>query len=248
MDNPTPMEDALDGPAARCRDALYRVGGGGGREQWVEATLDLAAAVAEANARLVGLDLDRWIERCGARRITSNDRAALLGFGRDLAAARALLEQAHTTNWRNIWEGRPRPKAPGGGRLDRRIPDVMRQDPMPMRPGVVLKGLTREQVDPDFKGTPLEFATEYGHVNLQTKEQLEHGRRQEALMACLGAVSEHERTGRAMVAALAAVDPATLREWTGRPAKGAKLKGWCESVRTACERLRAVLLGDEVIS
>ena len=108
-----------------------------------------------------------------------------------------------------------------------------------MRPGVVLKGLTREQVDPDFKGTPLEFATEYGHVNLQTKEQIEHGRRQEALMAWLGAVSEHERTGRAVVAALAAVDPATLREWIDRPAKGAKLRAWCESVRAACEKLLA---------
>lgn len=236
MDNPTPEDVLLDEPAARCRDALGRMGGG--HEQWVEATLDLAAAVAVASARLVGPDLDRWIERCGARRITSNDRAALLGFGRDPAAARALLEQARTISWRGIWEGRPRPKAPGGGRRDQRVPDVMRE-PLPMRPGVVLKGLTREQVDPDFKGTPLEFATEYGHVNLQTKEQIEHHKRQEALMAWLGTASEHERTGRAMVAALAAVDPATLRGWIDRPAKAAKLRGWCESVRAACEKLLA---------
>jgi ParB-like chromosome segregation protein Spo0J len=35
------------------------------------------------------------------------------------------------------------------------------------------KFLTSEEVDPDFKGTPLEFATKYGHVNLSPASEIE---------------------------------------------------------------------------
>jgi hypothetical protein len=34
-------------------------------------------------------------------------------------------------------------------------------------------GLTREQVDPDFKGSELDFVRTYGRVNLQTKAEIE---------------------------------------------------------------------------
>jgi len=109
--------------------------------------------------------------------------------------------------------------------------------PPPVRKGVNLKSLTREQVDPDFKGTHLEFVTKYGHVNLQTKDQIEHNKRQEELMAWLGTVSDHERTARAMLAAT--VDPATLREWMSKPAKAAKMQAWRDSIKQACESLLA---------
>jgi hypothetical protein len=42
------------------------------------------------------------------------------------------------------------------------IPSSLFSQPRRERKAVDLKGLTREQVDPDFKGTPLEFATKYG--------------------------------------------------------------------------------------
>jgi hypothetical protein len=110
--------------------------------------------------------------------------------------------------------------------------------PPPVRKGVNLKSLTREQVDPDFKGTHLEFVTKYGHVNLHTKEQIEHNKRQEELMAWLGTVSDHERTARAMLAAT--VDPATLREWMSKSAtKAEKMQAWRDSIKRACESLLA---------
>ena len=108
----------------------------------------------------------------------------------------------------------------------------------PPRKGVLLKSLTKEQVDPDFQGTHLEFITKYGHVNLQTKQQIEHHKSQEELMAWLGLVSDHERTARALLAAVA-VDPAILREWMSKPAKAAKMQAWRDSIERACEILRS---------
>lgn len=109
--------------------------------------------------------------------------------------------------------------------------------PQPERKAVILKGLTREQVDPDFKGTPLEFTRKYGHVNLHTKAEIEETKRQEALMAWLGTVTDHERTGNAMLAAFAAVDLDALRQWMAKPAKAEKLRAWCNSVKAAYESL-----------
>ncbi len=34
--------------------------------------------------------------------------------------------------------------------------------------------LTPEQVDPEFQGTPMEFTTKYGHVQVETAEQRAH--------------------------------------------------------------------------
>ena len=104
-----------------------------------------------------------------------------------------------------------------------------------VRKGVSLKALTREQVDPDFVGTPLEFSTKYGHVNLQTKQQIDHHKSQEELMAWLGLVSDHERTARALLAAT--VDLETLREWMSKPAKAEKLRTWLSNIERACESL-----------
>ena len=186
------------------------------------------------------------------RKINKDARSALLHFAQDLVAARKLLENTSRNSWELIWR-ESKGKLPGRLRVlstqnprtssvsrrtrrERRIPDVM-QDKPPSRPAPILKSLTREQVDPDFKGTALQFATKYGHVNLHTKEEIEHNKRQEALSAWLGAVSEFERCGRVMQKALEAVDPATLDEWMAKPAKTEKFRAWCKSILLACEVL-----------
>jgi hypothetical protein len=97
--------------------------------------------------------------------------------------------------------------------------------------------LTPEQVDPDFKGTPLEFTTKYGHVLLHTKDQIEQTKRQEALMTWIGAVADHAQTARAMLSALANVDRVTIVEWTSKPSKAEKLRTWCNSIQDACEAI-----------
>ena len=117
---------------------------------------------------------------------------------------------------------------------------IRRSEPRPVRDFTPPPGLSREQVDPDFKGTTLEFATQYGHVNLHTKAEIEHNKRQEALSALLGAMADFDRAGRAVVAALGALDPETLREWRSRPGKAAKLDTWCKSIELACEKLRDI--------
>jgi len=134
------------------------------------------------------------------------------------------------------------------------IPTVMREDyvsgtrtpaaPPPARPerkGIKLRGLTREEVDPNFVGTPLEFSTKYGHVNIHTKQQIEHHKNQEQLMAWLGLVSDLDRAARVLT--VAAVDPETLHQWMGKPAKAGKLRAWCGNIESACESLRNLCLG-----
>jgi hypothetical protein len=125
-----------------------------------------------------------------------------------------------------------------------RIPDVMRDDWQPQPPSprkrVSDLALTPEQVDPDFKGTPLEFVTKYGHVNLHTKAEIEHHKQQDALNTWLGAVATFERSGCAMLESLAAVDPTILQEWKSKPGKIKKLQDWYKSVQFACESLRDI--------
>lgn len=259
---------ALDVLAERYRAALKKVKGG--RELWIEGTLELAAVMRDAKRQpeiASPTNYNRWLHRNGLEEISPQKRSALNQFGEDLTYARALLESSTSTSWEHIWADRPNkaprtlsqlrrgapqpdsrrtglgPRRTGYGQRKRaaRIPDVMR-DETPMPPPAPRKrlsdfGLTPEQVDPDFKGTALEFATKYGHVNLHTKGEIEQIKRQEALAAWLGAMADHERTGRAMLATLAAVDPATLQEWMSKPSKAEKLRTWHNSAQITCEAI-----------
>ena len=101
--------------------------------------------------------------------------------------------------------------------------------------------LTPQQIDPDFKGTALEFATAYGHVPLQTKQQIENNKHQEKLSTWLGTIADYDRSGQAMLTAFAAVDPATLKEWLAKPGKTDKLKAWAKSVLAAYETLHNIV-------
>jgi hypothetical protein len=248
----------LDVLAERYRAAYDKMQGG--REQWIEGTLELAVVVAEARKKLPdhrGYSL--WLQRHELEQMHPNDRAALVGFSKDLEAARKLLEQTSGISWRVIWEARPnkaqltltkigRGQIPTFRRRDeqsgasrrKRVPDVMRDEPPPPpKPTKQLSEmfLTPEQVDPDFKGTPLQFTTKYGHVLLHTKEQIEQHKRQETLMAWLGTMADLERIARAMLTALANVDPSALAEWTSKPSKAEKLRAWCDSIQVACEAI-----------
>lgn len=144
------------------------------------------------------------------------------------------------------------------------IPTVMREDyvpgsiaaaakadPQPMprrrrafspppkeRPVPVLRGLTPEQVDPDFKGDVHEFARTYGLVNLQTKQQIEYHKQQELLMVWLGTMTEYDRAARAMLTARTAVESVTVQEWLRKPAKADKMRAWCKNIQLVVENLK----------
>jgi hypothetical protein len=124
----------------------------------------------------------------------------------------------------------------------RRRQQAVQNDPPPARPerkGVTLKALTREQVDPDFVGTALEFSTKYGHVNLQTKQQIEHHKNQDALTAWLAAVSDLEKAARAFNAG--SPDQDTLRKWLAKPGKAEKLGAWLTTIEAAYQNIAPFL-------
>jgi hypothetical protein len=193
-----------------------------------------------------------WIERNGLQKINNDKRAALLGMARDLTAARLMLEKSSSSSWDLIWRNRPQtrlrsvpnsqPQPNRGRSKHNRIPDVMRDDaptqaPPSRKPPPTLKVLTPEQVDPDFKGTPLDFSTKYGHVNLYTKQQIEQTKRQDALMEWLGMVADLDRIGRGMLSALAKVDHAAIDEWMGKNGKRDKFQAWSKSVQLASDAI-----------
>jgi len=99
-------------------------------------------------------------------------------------------------------------------------------------PGLDSKSLTREQVDPDFKGDAVQFATKYGHVLLHTKAEIEENKRQEILRVWLAAVTDHQQSARALANAQAP-DPDTLRQWLTKPGKAERLQAWLVAIETA---------------
>jgi hypothetical protein len=98
--------------------------------------------------------------------------------------------------------------------------------------GLDSKTLTREQVDPDFKGDAVQFATKYGHVLLHTKTEIEENKRQEVLRAWQAAITDIQQTARALGNA-EAPDPDTLRQWLSKPGKARKLQVWLAAIETA---------------
>ena len=258
----------LDVLAMRYRAAFDRTEHG--RKEWIEGTLELTIVIAEARKHLPDhREYNRWLERHGLRKFSKDDLTAFNGMAKDLTAARTLLEQTNGSSLAWAWRHRPNKpivdpserthKGPlsrtsGSSKRKRalRIPTVMQHADdelapkretdwkQPERKAVVIRGLTREQVDPDFKGTSLEFATEYGHVNLHTKAEIEHNKRQERLSRWLGAMADFESGSRAVLATLEALDQETLREWRSKPGKAAKLQAWYKSIELACEKLRDI--------
>jgi hypothetical protein len=250
---------ALDVLAVRYRAAFDKTKAG--RAQWIEGTLELAVTVRDSRIDFPDhRAFSQWLERNGLQTISKDNRTALLWMANDQEAVRKLLEQTSLLSWDTIYRRHAKRTlrvSPKGeqqavrGRLSgsaqrkraQRIPDVMRDDqppPPPVRKAVILKGLTREQIDPDFKGTATEFATKHGHVNLHTKDQLEHHKRQETLSAWLGAMADHQRTARALLTAAAALDPAVVQEWRRKPGKAERLQVWCKDIQLASDGLDLV--------
>ena len=148
----------LDVLAQRCRAAFDKMQGG--RAQWIEGTLELAAVVAEARERpelASNAAFSRWLYQHGLNYLSPNDRVALLGFCRDPKTSREMLEQSNSTSWRVIWENRAKRSQAApikndksrrgektGSQKRKYIPTVMRDDvpPPPVRKGRQSQALT----------------------------------------------------------------------------------------------------------
>lgn len=73
--------------------------------------------------------------------------------------------------------------------------------PAAPKPAKTILGLTREEVDPEFNGTPIEFELNYGKVNLRTKDQIEADHQKVAFVAWQKALLECEKPLRELLQA-----------------------------------------------
>jgi hypothetical protein len=94
-------DDKLDRLAVRIKTDIDRCEHS--REDWVEATLDLAEALAEAREHFRdNPGFGRWIDE-NQLLISKNDRAALIAFGQDIERARLILGQTESRSLRLIY-------------------------------------------------------------------------------------------------------------------------------------------------
>ena len=85
----------------------------------------------------------------------------------------AIKTKCHAVQPKRIPKSNP-PKRPGPGRppkVDQRAPQPGGGRVLRLHNTPPMKTLTREQVDPEFKGTPMEWVDKYGHVQTHTAEQ-----------------------------------------------------------------------------
>jgi hypothetical protein len=113
-DNIIPMPTPLAVLADRIRSAHGRTERG--RQEWIEGTLELAAALAEARARFTSdQKFSHWIVDATLEDISHQDRAALIRMAGDLAATRQVLEETQRNSWRLVWEKEIEPRFTNAG-------------------------------------------------------------------------------------------------------------------------------------
>jgi hypothetical protein len=78
---------------------------GRGVQEWVEGSLEMAAALAEARDRFLSdNEFSDWLAGQGHNLVSKNDRAALINLGRDIHTARKVLEETESQSYRLIWD------------------------------------------------------------------------------------------------------------------------------------------------
>jgi len=79
-------------------------------KEWIAATIELAEKLAAARARFkANRQFNHWlVENCEF--LPRNDRAALIGMGRNLELTRTVLATTHRRSWRLIWEDQIQPQ------------------------------------------------------------------------------------------------------------------------------------------
>ena len=76
-----------------------------GAQEWIEGTLEMAAALAEARGRFSSdNEFGDWLTGQGHNLVSKNDRAALINLGRDIPTARKVLEETESRSYRLVWD------------------------------------------------------------------------------------------------------------------------------------------------
>ncbi len=119
--------------ASRIRAAFDRTQAS--RDEWINATLDLAEALAEGRAHFpADREFGHWLTDQQLNLIGPNDRAALISIGRNLPSARKilLLTETQSRSWRAIAEQsalpKQRPHAPAAARRTPQVSQPVKPD------------------------------------------------------------------------------------------------------------------------
>lgn len=102
MSNILQFPETMARIAERVRAAYQRTHGA--RREWIEATLELAAALAEGRERFPSDNhFAHWIVDAGLEDIGHQDRAALISMAGNLPLARVILQETQRLSWQLIW-------------------------------------------------------------------------------------------------------------------------------------------------
>ena len=76
-----------------------------GHQEWIDGSLDLAAALAKARKAFKhNADFGGWLVKNKHDHVSKDDRAGLIGLGRDLKLAREVLEKTTSNSYQHIWK------------------------------------------------------------------------------------------------------------------------------------------------
>lgn len=102
---PMPMNILAD----RIRTAFARTECG--KQEWIEGTLELAIALAEARGRFpANQQLSVWLAENDLDVITKDDRMALINMAGHLTTSRQVLQETTRTSWQWIWREEIEPR------------------------------------------------------------------------------------------------------------------------------------------
>jgi hypothetical protein len=97
-----PIGSRLDIIKRRIKNGHERATKGGA--EWIEGTLEVAAALFEGRDQELGhISFSAWLKENGLDFYSKDDRMALIGFAGDLALARAVLTESKSRSYVVIW-------------------------------------------------------------------------------------------------------------------------------------------------
>lgn len=148
------------------------------RDAWVERTLDLAAALAEARQHFKdNISFGRWLEAQNFR-IGKNDRSALVAFGQDIERARPILANSSSKSAELIY------------RREFRVPSD-RKTPKPRKPAEVTTSPEMAKALDAYdtiraggvEPTKIQVETQAGVSNVVVRKAFERRKTEEAIAA-----------------------------------------------------------------
>lgn len=96
------LPDPLDRIKKRIRDGFERTKNG--RQEWIEGTLDVAAALHEGRQKFSDhIRFGDWLKKNGIDFFNKNDRAALLRFAENADVARTVLTETTRMSLQMVW-------------------------------------------------------------------------------------------------------------------------------------------------